>query len=251
MAVDLPGVPEPVTAALRSLSEALVAALGEDLAGLVLYGGVARGRYREGRSDVNVVVLLRRADARVLDRAGPPLRAARRAAGVDAMLLTPAEVPAAAFDFPTKFLDIKEHHVVLAGEDPFASLAVPRAVVQRRIAQGLRNLLLRLRRRYATVYDDVEGQRDALRDVARPLAIELAALLRDGGHPVPEIDRTATIFAAAAAAFGLDGATLADLAAVRDETYAVNDRLAALCGRVLTLLAALADHTDGLARSAS
>jgi hypothetical protein len=157
-------------------------------------------------------------------------------------------VPAAAFDFPTKFLDIKRHHVVLAGEDPFAQLEVPRAQVQRRIAQSLRNLLLRLRRRYLGVYDDEHGLRAALADLARPLAIELAALLADGGYPVPAQDRTAAIYAASAQAFGFDASTLAELAALRDGGTIAS--AAALCRRLLALLPALADRVDAMAEAA-
>jgi hypothetical protein len=251
MSVDVPGAPAAVSAALDDLATALPAAAGADFAGLVLYGGLARGRFREGRSDVNVVVLLRRADAGVLDRIAPALRAARRSAGVETMLLTPQEVPAAAHDFPTKFLDIRRHHLLLAGEDPFATLQVPRALVQRRIAQSLRNLLLRLRRRYAIAFDDAAELKTTLADLARPLAIELAALLADGGHAVPEADRTAAIYAAAAQAFGLDAGALADVAALRDGTWQDRRPVAQVCGALLAVLAALADRTDALAGAGS
>jgi hypothetical protein len=253
MPLSLPGAPKSVVAALESLSEALQKEAGPDFAGLILYGGLARGRFREGRSDVNVVILLNRADTHVLDRISPALRAAQRAAAVDAMLLTPTEVPAAAFEFATKFLDIKRHHIVLAGVDPFATLEVPRVMVQLRIAQSLRNQLLRLRRRYATVYDDAPALKETLIEIARPLAIEMLALLYDGGHAAPESDRTAEVFAAAAKGFDLDGATLATLAALRAEsakdTRSVD--VSALYGRVLRVLAALAERADALAGAPS
>jgi hypothetical protein len=225
---------------------------GSDFAGLVLYGGLARGRFREGRSDVNVVVLLHRASIDVLDRIGPALRDARRASAVEAMLLRPEEVRAAAFEFPTKFLDIKRHHIVLAGDDPFATLEVPRVMVQLRIAQSLRNLLLRLRRRYATVYDDPQGLKETLLDVARPFAIELLAMLHDGGHEVPQSDQTAAVFNAAAKAFALDGAPLAMLAALRAESLKENGKVdaAALYGRILAMLAQLSERADELAGAA-
>src|SRR5205823_4523489 len=159
----------------------------------------------------------------------------------------------ASFEFPTKFLDIKRHHIVLAGEDPFAALEVPRVMVQLRIAQSLRNLLLRLRRRYAVAYDDAQALKDTLLDVARPLAIELLAMLYDGGHAVPEDDRTSAVFAAAATAFGLDGDSLATLAALRAEPAKDNSKIdaaAALYGRILEMLAALADRADALAGAA-
>jgi predicted nucleotidyltransferase len=252
MSLSLPGAPKSVTAAIETLVEALRKEAGSDFAGLVLYGGLARGRFREGRSDVNIVVLLHRAGIDVLDRIGPALRNARRAAAVDAMLMRPAEVPAAAFEFPTKFLDIKRHHVVLAGEDPFAALEVPRVMVQLRIAQSLRNLLLRLRRRYSVAYDDPQGLKETLLDVARPLAIELLAMLYDGGHPVPESDQTAAVFAAAATAFALDGDVLATLAALRAQSLKDDGTIDArvLYGRILGLLATLAERADALAGGA-
>jgi len=249
MPLLLPGAPKSVLVALESLAESLHKEGGSDFAGLILYGGLARGRFREGRSDVNVVVLLHRAGADVLDRIGPALRSARRAAAVEAMLITPAEVPSAAFEFPTKFLDIKRHHVVLAGDDPFVALEVPRVMVQLRIAQSLRNLLLRLRRRYAIAYDDRQALKETLLDVARPLAIELLALLYDGGHAVPETDQTVAVFAAAAKAFDLDAATLETLAALRSDSLKDNGKIdaVALFAKVLELLAALSDHADTLA----
>jgi predicted nucleotidyltransferase len=249
MPLSLPGAPKPVVAALEALTEALQREAGSDFAGLVLYGGLARGRFREGRSDVNVVVLLHRAGADVLGRIGPALRVARRAAAVEAMLMRPSEVPASAFEFPTKFLDIKRHHIVLAGEDPFSALEVPRVMVQLRIAQSLRNLLLRMRRHYAIAYDDPQSLKETLIDIARPLAIELLAMLYDGSHAVPESDQTAPVFAAAATAFDLDGRSLAALAALRAQTSKDDGKVDAtsLYARILKLLAGLCERADALA----
>src|SRR6516225_5632648 len=149
----LSAAPPAIATALQQLKEELTRAAGANLAGLILYGGLARGRYRAGQSDVNVVVLLHDVSAPSLAAVAPALQAARRAAAVEPMLLTPGEVLAAAVSFPTKFLDIREHHVVLAGADPFANLDVPREAVRQRVAQQLRNLALRIRRRYLTAVD--------------------------------------------------------------------------------------------------
>ncbi|HMF13642.1 MAG TPA: hypothetical protein VKE94_15090 [Gemmataceae bacterium] len=188
--------PPGVAASLRRLKDDLGRAAGANLAGLILYGGLARGRYRAGRSDVNVVVLLNDVSAGALAAVAPALRAARRETAVEPIILTPAEVPAVAHAFPTKFLDIKEHHVVLAGADPFASLEVPSEAIRRRVAQQLRNLSLRTRRRYLNTVGNPEAQAETLAGMARPLALEAAALLRLVGKPVPPEDRTAAIFEA-------------------------------------------------------
>src|SRR5882724_5145092 len=78
----MPETPPAVAAALDRLKEELGRAAGTNLAGLILYGGLARGRYRPGKSDVNVVVLLRDASAATLTAIAPALRTARRAANV-------------------------------------------------------------------------------------------------------------------------------------------------------------------------
>lgn len=218
MLAQLPGAPATIAAALRRLNDDLERAAGQNLAGLILYGGLARGRYRPGQSDVNVVVLLHDASAAGLAAIAPALQTAWRAAGVEPLLLTPAEVPRATDAFPTKFLDIKNHHVVLAGVNPFAQLEVTREEIQRRAEQELRNLLLRLRRRYIAAGNDPVMLWRALARAARPFALELEALLHLAGKRVPADDRTAAVFESAAAAFGIDHETLARLAELRQKS---------------------------------
>jgi hypothetical protein len=212
-----PGLPPAVAKTLTSLRDELLASVGGNLTGLVLYGGLARGRYRPGYSDVNVVVLLRELSPATLTAVAPPLRRAWRAAAVEPLLLTPAEVRAAADAFAIKFLDIKEHHVLLHGEDPFADLIIDRRCLRRHVEQELNNLALRGRRRWLALHDDAAGQAAALRGIARPLALALGALLRLAAKKVPPDDRTKTIFETAAVVFGLDGPVLAALAALRAE----------------------------------
>src|SRR5260370_25984489 len=77
------GLPAEVSAALGRLREDLGRAAGGNLKGLLLYGGVARGRYRPGRSDINLVVLLADMSAAALQAIAPALRAAWRAARVE------------------------------------------------------------------------------------------------------------------------------------------------------------------------
>jgi hypothetical protein len=237
----VPGAPAAITAALDRLKDELTAAAGGNLAGLILYGGLARGRYRPGKSDINVVVILHDASAAALAAVAPALRTARRAAGVDPLLLTPAEVARAADAFPTKFLDIQHHHVLLAGTDPFAGLEVSSEHIRLRVAQELRNLLLRLRHRYIAIGNDEAMLTQALARVARPLALGLQALLQLAGKEVP--DRSAAIFDAAVAAFGLEREPLARLAELRQNSRPTGG-VAALFHGVLAAVARAADAAD-------
>jgi hypothetical protein len=248
-AFDDLGAPPAVTAMLRLFRDDLVRTAGTNLAGLLLYGGLARGRFRPGQSDVNVVVLLHDMSAPKLAAIAPVLRAAWRGAGVVPLLLTPAEVRPTADAFATKFLDIQEHHLLLAGEDPFVRLEVKREHLRLRTEQELRNLLLRLRRRYVALGDDPAELSTVLGNIARPLAIELASLLGLAGKPVQGEDRTVAIFANAATTFDLEGTALARLAALRADGKPTDDS-AALYGQVLACVARAADRASQMKEEA-
>src|SRR5688500_14303547 len=113
-------LPSEVATALDGLSTELQRAAGDNLLALVLYGGLARGRYVPGSSDINVVVVLGDTSAAAIERIAPALHAAWRAMRVEPFIITPADIPRLAVTFPTKMLDIQRRHVVLFGDEPFA-----------------------------------------------------------------------------------------------------------------------------------
>jgi predicted nucleotidyltransferase len=204
-----------VASALVTVRDALRAAAGDNLASLALYGGLARGRYRGQRSDIDLaVVLVDAAPGRVAEIT-PALREASHAARVEPWILARDELPRLAEVFPTKLLDIREHHVLLSGDDLFSDLPVEDRLLRLRVEQELTNLSLRLRRGLVALAGDPASAASFLAGMARPLAIQLSMLLRLAGRPLPEEDRSAAIYAEAAEAFDLDGPALARLAALR------------------------------------
>jgi len=229
---SIPGAPPAIAAAVERLTANLKQAAGSNLAAVILYGGLARGRYRPGKSDINLLVMLHNASASELAAVAPALQTAWREAAVEPMILTPAELPRAAHDFPTKFLDIKRHHMMLAGNDPFVDIEVPRDLIRFRTEQELRNLLLRMRHHFVSVLDDRAALTQVLARTARPFALVLAALLEVAGKKAPEEDHTADIFNAAASAFELPAVPLAQWAALRQSTRYAGD-VAALFRDVL------------------
>lgn len=205
----MPTLPPEISAELDELRDALRAVAREDLVALVLYGGLVRGRYVPGSSDVNVLVLVRDASVGVLERIAAPLHAAWRSMRVEPLVITPEELPRLAVAFPTKILDIQRRHVTLFGADPFGAVSVSREHVRQRTEQELQNLALRLRRRFLAIHDDPAALATAADDAAAPLAVNLRALLFLRGDVADEFEPTLAIYERAAAAFGLDGEALA------------------------------------------
>jgi len=246
-----PSLAPRITAALDRLTNGLTTSAGKNFVGLILYGGVARGRYRPGKSDVNVVVVLEDTSLISLSAVAPALRAAWKEARVEPFILTREEVVTAADVFPTRFLDIQQCHVVLGGENPFAELTVPRENIRLRVEQEFRNLQLRLRQRYIAVQDDLPGLTAALSRAAASLGIGLGTLLWLAGHepeagtPPAEGSTPAEVFGVAATAFDLDARLLHRLASVEDGAANLNSMQNLYAG-TLVVVDQLAAIVDGL-----
>ena len=238
---DSAGVVSPeISTALDRLATDLTALGGSNFCGLILFGGLARGRFRPGYSDVNVVLVLKEATSAALQVIAPSLRTAWRSAGVEPMILKESELALAAEAFPTKFLDIKKFHRLLAGVDPFDELVISRDHLRLRTEQELANLLLRVRRRYVAVAEEPMLLTRALVDAARPFALQLQNLLVLSGKPLPETDRTLALYEAAASAFDLPMEPLRRLAAIRQAPGAAADAQAVSDGLLEALTRAVA-----------
>jgi hypothetical protein len=237
--------PAEIRDAVSRLTHDLDAAAGANLAGLLLYGGLARGRYRAGKSDINLVVVLRDTSTESLAAIAPILRAAWRAVRVEPFIVKRSEVPRLADVFPTKILDIKSHRLLLMGEDPFSEIEVSREQIRLRVEQGLCNLALRLRRRYISIFDDPRSIALALADAAVPLKVELAALLQLAGKDEPSESTSAAVLESAAVAFDLDREALSRMAALRRDADLPKD-LAGLYDRVIAAISRSAEIVSAM-----
>ncbi len=130
---------------LIELRDALVGALGDDLQALVVYGSAVRGGFVEGRSDLDLLVVLGRDDRPTLEKIGGVLLLARTSARIESMILRGDELSRAADVFPLLYDDVRSRHALLHGSDPFAGLEISDAHRRLRIEQELRDARIRLR----------------------------------------------------------------------------------------------------------
>lgn len=203
---SLDALPENVRQRLDALRAELQKAAGDELVALIVFGSAARGGWRPGRSDVDVMVVVREDSREVLERIGHPLLLARYAARVEAIVLRADEVSHAADVFPLLYDELKEDGVALYGESPFASLHITDKHRRLRIEQELREARIRLRR----MVTDSDGSKPALaiaverklRQVRSPLRALLKVM---GTDPGVSLDAVLT---AACAAFKIDQAAL-------------------------------------------
>lgn len=235
-------LPEEVVKSLAMLKDQLRSSAGDQLRALVAYGAVARGEYRPGRDEINLLVVLRDTSADTLRKLAGPLMAARRSAGVQPYLVGSEELSRLADVFPIKELDIKRYHEVIHGEDPLSDVVVKDEHLRLRVEQQLRNHLVRFRLDYLAAAGEPDDLEALLRRSAPVLRVELEALLLASGEEVERGDRAA-IFARAARTHGLDGETLEALRRLEHEPAPDPEGLVA---RVLVLLELAVRRADEL-----
>lgn len=157
---------------------------GDRLVSVVLYGSVARGDHRKG-SDVNLLVLLDRADAATLRRGHAAARRWTRDGNPPPLILPAAEWRASADVFPIELSDIRDAHVVLRGEDPFAGIEIAPADLRRQLEHELKGKQIQLREGYLATAEK-PAELGALLVQALPTFLVLfRTVLRLAGEPVP------------------------------------------------------------------
>lgn len=223
------GLPPSVREKIEAWKTALVTTLGDDLVAILLTGGVARGDYRPGESDITAIVVVKEASFAKLDAISSVTQDARYGARLAPTFLTAAEIPGAGDAFPLLYDDIKRFNIVLHGADPFEKVVVHDTHRRVRIEQELREAQVWLRR----AVTDAMGAREAvggsvarkIRQVRRPLA----ALLKL--RAVDCKDDVASVFRAAGERYGVD---VSALGAPRDNAEAAHDALTSLLAAAIT-----------------
>jgi hypothetical protein len=130
---------------------------GEDLVSVVLYGSAARGDYREGISDLNLVVLLRSTELATLRRGTELAREWAAEGNPPPLMLSETEWRGSADVFPIEYTDMKDANVVLHGSDPFAGLTIDWEHLRLQVEHELKSKQIQLREQYLLLASDPDG----------------------------------------------------------------------------------------------
>jgi hypothetical protein len=237
--------PEPVRNLLCEFVESLKFSAGPNLAGIILYGGIVLGRYRNERSEINLVLLLYDTGTDKLQQISDILRRGTAEIRLEPIILTPDEVRKSADTFPIKFIHIKQHHLVVCGEDPFAGLEVKPQYVRLKVEQELRNAALLMRRTFVSLENEPLKLAEETARMLPGLLANLETLLHLSGSELPERSTFEGIAAAAGKAFQFDAAALITLDSYRENKVSGKEVLDVF-GRVLASICRVAEIADAM-----
>jgi len=217
-------LPETVRGRLTELASTLATELGENLVSLIVFGSAVRGGWRQGASDVDLVLVLKDPKRDALLAVANTLTVARTAFRFEAVILGADEIPRAADVFPLFYDDIRSCHVVLAGKDPFAELDISDQFRRLRVEQELREEQIRLRRAVVDSLGAPQQLAGAVERKVKQLRGPLHALL--GLRRTPAADDTLPVLLEkAASVYGVDTAALSRVREAPEAAHGALEKL--------------------------
>ena len=126
------------TAATTGLAARLKEVFGDDLSALVLYGSAATDSYRQGVSDINVLVVLENSSAAKIFKLGKAAKSLLRKYRVSPFIMTREEFTAAVDVFPLEYCDILDTHKVVYGDKEILGISVCRDNLRYELEEKLR-----------------------------------------------------------------------------------------------------------------
>jgi hypothetical protein len=159
-------------------------ALDKKLASVVLFGSKASGEYREGRSDINVFVVLEDVCWGTLQAMAPAVRRWLKAGNPMPVIVQRDEVRQSARGLPIEFLDMQDHHRVLIGTDPLRDLVIDRVHLRAQCEHELVVKQLKLRQAVTMAAGNSKRLREVLlRSLPSILSLFRAVLRLEGEVP--------------------------------------------------------------------
>ncbi len=132
-------------AKLAELVDRLKAAIRDNLKTVVLYGSAVTGEFRAEHSDLNIVCVVDRADAALLEHSHGVADWWIRQGNPPPLFFTHDELRRSADVFAIELLDLKLNHRILLGTDFLAEFEVPLHLHRLQVERELRTAWLRLR----------------------------------------------------------------------------------------------------------
>jgi hypothetical protein len=155
------------------------------LQSVAVYGSAAGRDYHPGRSDVNSVFLFDQVDMGVLENSQKLVAQARKHRISAPLFLTRHYIEAALDIFPLEFLEMKEHHVLIYGDDVFSSLEIRLEHLHLFCEQQIKGKLIRIRQAYLELGQNEDGLVLLMEETFNSLLPVFRGLIRLKGKQPP------------------------------------------------------------------
>lgn len=139
-----------------------ISAVYPELLSLIAYGSAVGESFSEKVSDVNLLLVLPRLDAAVLERGADTLRRHWKKSRILPVIFSEQELRDSLDVFAIEFSEIRERHVVLKGADILETLVIPGTWLRHQCEFELRSKVLGLRRGFIEHLSDEKRLKELL-----------------------------------------------------------------------------------------
>jgi len=165
----------------------LAAVLGGNLKAISVYGSATGPDFIQGKSDVNLVVIVEKLGGSVLTSLLDTVKWGKKRRIVPPLLLTPEHIKTSLDVFPIEFLEIRESQALLTGEDFFGELEAKPLELRLECEFQLKAAALRTRQAYLEIGMTRRGAEEVLHASLTSLIPVMRAMLRLKGEAVPRM----------------------------------------------------------------
>ena len=167
---------------LQKFTDGLKDIYGEGLSAVILYGSAASGEFTGRDSDLNLLVVLKKAEPQDLKKASVLIR---RAGRINALFLSWDYILGSLDVFPIEFLDMQENHLLVYGDDILKNVSVDLRNLRFQCEQELKEKLIRLKQAYLRSCRDPNALRKLLFASFNPVLHVARNILRLKGAKPP------------------------------------------------------------------
>jgi predicted nucleotidyltransferase len=139
-------LPDKSRDTVAAFTDKIAKAFGEQLYSMILFGSAAGRDFIEGKSDINLIIILekvRAADLEIIMEAGQ--KYARKGLAVP-LVFERGHIVSSLDTFPIEFSDMKQRHILLSGEDPLEQAIIEKKNLRYQCERELKSILVNLRR---------------------------------------------------------------------------------------------------------
>lgn len=143
--INLDMLNEEVKKKMVSYCSDLLMILGSNIRSILIYGSASSGEYIQGKSDINLLVVCDKIDIDVLKSLEKVVKGGIKRKIPPPLLFTPEHIKRSKDVFPIEFLEMKDNHVTIYGEEIFEKLDINDEHLRLECEEQIKGKLIRTR----------------------------------------------------------------------------------------------------------
>lgn len=183
--MNLEGLASQARELVEPYVQQMIKLLGENIKSIVVFGSAIGKDFIPKKSNVNLLIVCERVDLADLKKSLRLVSQGRKKGIVAPLFLTQTHMATSSDVFPIEFLDMRDFHRVIYGEEVFDALDIGTENLRLECEEQLKGKLIRLRQAYLEICDNLKQVESVLSESFTSLIPVFRAMLRLKGREAP------------------------------------------------------------------